>query len=409
MNALPRERKEEDMAHFPTKILLATDGSEDATAATLAAVDLAGRSGSELHVMHAFEFIPPREYMSVALRLRPAAGFRQQGQGVLDEQVERIEEAGGTVASARLWQGPPVDQILYASEEIDAGLVVIGRRGLGGVRRLLMGSVSEGIVHNARRPVLALRGEESAWPPSHVLMADDSSEDARRAAELAASIGGLFGATGSLVQVYPRLLKSSQAGGSLEARMVEYALKGAEAELAFRAEGLESRLGSRPETRLVADEGADGIDGIALTLMDEARETGEPTLISVGSRGLGRVQRARVGSVSTKVVRAADGPVLFHPQAPEPVAPPAREERAPAAEASFWDALYDDRYRSSRQEKVLDYVVHRMGDGARLRDVSQEEYVRRLASPAEIEDILQNPGLIDKARLEMQKDLREVE
>jgi nucleotide-binding universal stress UspA family protein len=229
--------------HFPTRILLATDGSEDAVTATRAAVDLANRSGSELHVVHAFEFISPREYMSVALRLRPPSGFRQQGQGVLDEQVERVEEAGGTVASAQVRMGSPLDQILYASEEIDAGLVVIGRRGLGGVRRLLLGSVSEGIVHDARRPVLVLREEESAWPPSHVIMADDSSEDARRAAEFAASIGGLFGATGSLVQVYPRLLKSSQASGSLEARMVEHALKGAEAELAVRAEGLKGLLG----------------------------------------------------------------------------------------------------------------------------------------------------------------------
>ncbi len=398
--------------HFPARILLATDGSEDASAAARAAVNLAEEGGAELHVVHAFEFVPPREYMSVALRLRTPSGFRRQGQALLDEQVARIEEAGGTVASARLWQGPPVDQILYASEEIDAGLMVIGRRGLGGVRRLLMGSVSEGVVHNARRPVLVLRGEESAWPPSHVIMADDSSEDAWRAARLAASIGGLFGATGSLVQVYPRLLKSSRSNGShLEARMVEHALKGAEAELAVRAESLKGLLGVRPETRLVVDEGADGIDGVALTLMDEARGTGEPTLISVGSRGLGRVQRARLGSVSTKVVRAADGPVLFYPQVPETADPPAREEREGGAAddgSSFWTKLFDQRYRSGRQQKVLDYIVHRVGDGARLRDVTGEEYVRRLASPAEIEEILQNPKLIETARLRMQEAFGEV-
>lgn len=401
-----------DAGYFPTRILLATDGSEDASAATRAAVDLARRSGSELHVVHAFEFIPPREYMSVALRLRPVRSFRRRGQGLLDEQLERIEEAEGTVASAMLKQGPPVDQILYASEEIDAGLVVIGRRGLGGVRRLLMGSVSEGLIHNARRPILVLRGEESAWPPSRVIMADDSSENAGRAAELAASIGGLFGATGSLVQVYPRLLKDSRADGSLEARMVEHALQGAEAELALRAEGLEGLLGRRPEVRLVADEGADGIDGIALTLMERAREAGGPVLISVGSRGLGRLQRARVGSVATKVVRAADGPVLFHPQAPERAAPPARDERGDDATEngpSFWDRLFDDRYSSGRQEKVLDYVIHRVGDGANLRDVTREEYVRRLASPAEIEDILQNPRLVETARLEMRRDFQDIE
>ena len=48
------------MSYFPTRILLATDGSEDAAVATRAAIDLANRSGSELHVMHAFEFIPRR-------------------------------------------------------------------------------------------------------------------------------------------------------------------------------------------------------------------------------------------------------------------------------------------------------------------------------------------------------------
>ena len=399
-------------ANLPGKVLLATDGSEDASAATRAAVDLSKAGGSELHVVHAFEFIPPREYMSVALRLRSPSGFRRQGQEALDEQVGLIEEAGGTVAAVHLREGPPVDQILNVADETSAGLIVVGRRGLGGVRRLLMGSVSEGLVHNARCPVLVLRAEEDAWPPSRVIMADDSSEDARRAAELAAAIGGLFGGGGSLVQVYPRLLEGRRAGGSLEARMVEHALKGAEAELSLRAEALEGLLGSRPDVRLVADEGADGIDGIALTLMDEARETGDPTLISVGSRGLGRVQRARLGSVSTKVVRAAEGPVLFHPQVPDVAAPPVREGRGrdeAGDGASFWGTLFDDRYRSRRQERVLDYVVHRVGDGALLRDVAQEEYVRRLASPSEIEYILQNPRLVETARTRMQEELRNAE
>jgi nucleotide-binding universal stress UspA family protein len=54
--------------------------------------------------------------------------------------------------------------------------------------------------------------------------------------------------------------------------------------------------------------------GIALTLLDGAQETGIPTLISVGSGGLGRIRRTRVGGVSTKVVRAAGGPVVVRPR-----------------------------------------------------------------------------------------------
>ena len=301
------------MGYFPTNILLATDGSENAAVAARAAVDLAERSGSELHVMHAFEFVPPREYMSVALRLHTPKEFARQGQRVLDEQVGRIEEAGGRVSEAWLKMGSPVHGILSTAEQIEAGLIVVGRRGLGGVKRLLMGSVSEGLVHHARCPVLVLRGDERAWPPSHVVMADDGSDDAKKAAELGASIGGLFGVPGTLVQVYPRVLETSRDEDPSQAGMVEDALSEARAQLDARARDLQSLLGTRPETKLVVDEGVDGTDGIGRTIMAEAGETGAATLISVGSRGLGRIQRVRIGSVSTKVVRVADGPVLVYP------------------------------------------------------------------------------------------------
>jgi nucleotide-binding universal stress UspA family protein len=59
----------------------------------------------------------------------------------------------------------------------------------------------------------------------------------------------------------------------------------------------------------------DGVDGIALIILAEAQNSGFSSLISAGSRGcLGRISRARIGSVSTKVVRAADGPILIHPR-----------------------------------------------------------------------------------------------
>jgi hypothetical protein len=62
-------------------------------------------------------------------------------------------------------------------------------------------------------------------------------------------------------------------------------------------------------------------------------------------------------------------------------------------------------YPSWREEKVLEYIIHRLGDGAHLRDVMQEEYVRRLASPEEVEDILDNPRLVAAARKKIGEDL----
>ncbi len=71
---------------------------------------------------------------------------------------------------------------------------------------------------------------------------------------------------------------------------------------------------------------------------------------------------------------------------------------------SFWDRLFNIHYHSEREERVIEYVIHRIGDGAHLRDVLGEEYVRRNASPVEIEQILENPKLIETAHEKMRDD-----
>ena len=64
---------------------------------------------------------------------------------------------------------------------------------------------------------------------------------------------------------------------------------------------------------------------------------------------------------------------------------------------SFWERLFGTRHRSGRQEKVLEYIIHRIEDGANLREVLQEEYVRRNATSEEIRRILENPKLVRAA------------
>jgi hypothetical protein len=69
---------------------------------------------------------------------------------------------------------------------------------------------------------------------------------------------------------------------------------------------------------------------------------------------------------------------------------------------SFWErALFGNRGGSERERKVREYVIHRVSEGAHLRDVLQEEYVRRNASSDEIEHILENPELIEAAHEQM--------
>ena len=61
---------------------------------------------------------------------------------------------------------------------------------------------------------------------------------------------------------------------------------------------------------------------------------------------------------------------------------------------------------SQREEKVLEYIIHRVSEGAHLADITQEEYVRRNASPAEVEEICSNPRLVEAAREHMEEDFR---
>jgi len=70
---------------------------------------------------------------------------------------------------------------------------------------------------------------------------------------------------------------------------------------------------------------------------------------------------------------------------------------------SFWDRLFGTR-RSNREEKVLRYIISRIEDGANLREVLQEEYIRRNATPNEIRNILENPQLVEAAGEQMRKD-----
>ncbi len=144
------------MSIFPTKILLATDGSEEAALAARTAIDIADKTGSELHVVHVGEFLPT---FFAQTEVEPAQ-LEREARELLDEQVKSIEGAGGTVKNAHFRLGRADDEIVALAEQIDAGLVVMGSRGLGGIRRALMGSVSDSVVRHAHCPVLVVRGKE---------------------------------------------------------------------------------------------------------------------------------------------------------------------------------------------------------------------------------------------------------
>ena len=151
------------MSVFPTKILLATDGSKEAASASQTAAELAQKTGSELHVVHVGETLGPgySGYVGYEEGALPSAQeeLERQAREVLEAQVERITVAEGAWVQSHMRLGRPDKEIVALGEEIGAGLIVMGSRGQGGIRRALMGSVSESVVRHAHCPALVVRKE----------------------------------------------------------------------------------------------------------------------------------------------------------------------------------------------------------------------------------------------------------
>jgi nucleotide-binding universal stress UspA family protein len=148
------------MSTFPTKILLATDGSKEARQAAEAAAELSKDTGSEVHV--AYVLPSPRELRAHHLYSREVMrSVLEQAEGeansFLEEQAEQIRASGGKVAETHLRAGEPDKEIVRLSEELGVGTIVIGSRGLGAVKRALMGGVSESVVRHAHCPVFVVR------------------------------------------------------------------------------------------------------------------------------------------------------------------------------------------------------------------------------------------------------------
>jgi nucleotide-binding universal stress UspA family protein len=160
------------MSIFPTKILLATDGSKDAWLATKTAILLAMVTGSELQLVNVGVVAP--------VLLKPldveSARVEHEARRLLEAEVTNIENVGGTVARSHPRMGGAAQKIVDLAEELKVGLIAMGSRGNGRIKRALMGSVSDSVVRHAHCPVLVVRKER---PKTQLSSGEASTEAAR--------------------------------------------------------------------------------------------------------------------------------------------------------------------------------------------------------------------------------------
>jgi nucleotide-binding universal stress UspA family protein len=294
------KRGDNPISIFPTKVLWATDGSEDAELATTTAVGLAKLTASELHVVHVGPAVPEHFEPTDVEPVR----MEQEARRTLDEQVKKVENLGGAVAQSHLRMGKAAEEVVGLAEEIGAGLIAVGSRGRGRIRRALMGSVSDSVVRHAHCPVMVVRWKPLVFPAT-ILLATDASQEARVAATTAADLARRTGSELHLVHVGS--LVTHGAGSGVEVGPLPGVHQGEldrQAQWLLDAEVEQMKSSGIDVAGAHLRRGRAGEEVIVL-----AEETGAD-LIAIGSRGRGGVRRALMGSVSDSVVRHAHCPVM---------------------------------------------------------------------------------------------------
>jgi nucleotide-binding universal stress UspA family protein len=139
-------------------IVVGTDGSEPAERAVREAIDIAARDGAHLHIVTAFPD-PAMFRERIASGATPVSvNLRDVAESVVARHVREAGEKGVEVEThAR--EGDPAESILDTASDLQADLIVVGNRGLSGIRRFLLGSVSQKVSEHASCNVMIVRAD----------------------------------------------------------------------------------------------------------------------------------------------------------------------------------------------------------------------------------------------------------
>jgi nucleotide-binding universal stress UspA family protein len=143
-------------------ILVAVDGSDQATKALDLATDLAKRYGAELAVLSVYRHHSPLESSLSLVRASeatptPDAALSELAREIVDAAVHRAEGHGVKVRKGLVKRGPPARTIVQVGKELGADAIVLGSRGLGDLEGHLLGSVSHKVVSLAECTCITVR------------------------------------------------------------------------------------------------------------------------------------------------------------------------------------------------------------------------------------------------------------
>lgn len=285
------------------RILAATDFSDTARAGLDWAIELALTHNARIDLVHAL-LVPSRATDFVPSPPDFTEALQEAASGRLNEITRMVREKGVEV-DADLKLGVPSQVILDTAADLQADLVVIGTRGLSGLRHLLLGSTAERVVQHADCPVLTVHpgDADKHRPMDTILVPTDFSKDAETAYFAALSLLGKERSTRVVLLHVYHLPYEYTAYGTIPTSLDYF--RDVEGAAEDRLTGLAEQLrqqGFQVETR--AREGFP-----PEVILGEAAEVGAD-LIAMGTHGRTGLVHLVLGSTAERVVQRAHCPVL---------------------------------------------------------------------------------------------------
>jgi nucleotide-binding universal stress UspA family protein len=139
-----------------SKILVPVDGSDNSYIALDAALFLSEKLGSNITVIHVMEDVPVLYIESQKLLSELLENYKKEKQDILSKCSEIATKKGVTIKTVLL-QGNPASIILGFSKKEKYDIVIMGSRGMGKFKEIILGSVSSKIVHHSSCPVMLIR------------------------------------------------------------------------------------------------------------------------------------------------------------------------------------------------------------------------------------------------------------
>lgn len=291
-------------------IVIPVDGSDEATAAARHGFALAGRFDATVSVLHVVE----RRALRLTATDDERTRLRSRGSTIVDEVAGLAPENVRSVTTDVV-DGTPAVRIAEHAADRDADLIVVGRQGVTGLGKRLLGGVTERILGRSDTPVLVVPGGdvEAEVAPDYprVLLPTDGSDAADAAVPHGAAIARTFGSAVHVLNVVDLQAAGGVfSAGGLEPEFVDRLERRGRDAVDTVTDDLEA---TAPNVEVhTAVERATPRGGVAARVRDYADEH-DIDLVVMGASGRSNLNRQLLGSVASTVLRTVDVPVLVVP------------------------------------------------------------------------------------------------